>query len=562
MHLKQDPREDPITDIQIVRNTNTTVISDTARWTRLDVDLNEMEDQEQGRSPLWLYYTKDTSISKNPISSIIVKEGSGPSVAPEYTRIPVDLNDGVDGYHLFMYYSQDGPKDPITAITAKQCFTSNCYMDGWERVEKDLNKGVVVGMSVYLFYKREKAKEPVTDIVVLLNDQSTPEGYTKVDVNLNSVTLRGDDIYLWYKTSNDIKNAIQDLAIQFGPRPVTPFGWEQIPVNLNSANNGKDGFGEPTYLYIKKGYQESPTVRRLEFDQEGEFKILQIADLHFTNEKGVCRDVPSEFDCKGDDTTIEYINKLLDRELPNLVVFSGDNINAAGVSDARAAVFKFTSLVVQKKIPWLSREELVEVMRRIPYSLIEQGPAELPGVGNYIQKIYTNGTRAATHDFTLYFLDSPLQTIGDVQVNAVQKEQLEWVAQSDLEFQKQNSNPNAAIFFYAPVWEYHDEYPRLGDARESVSTPKNELSTLDYFKQAKAIKIASCGRDHVNDFCLEKEGIQLCYAGGAGVGGYGAAHMGWPRRSRIIKLSQHGQVLTTWKRLDDEKLTMIDFQTL
>lgn len=69
------------------------------------------------------------------------------------------------------------------------------------------------------------------------------------------------------------------------------------------------------------------------------------------------------------------------------------------------------------------------------------------------------------------------------------------------------------------------------------------------------------GRDHVNDFCLEKEGIQLCYAGGAGVGGYGAAHMGWPRRSRIIKLSQHGQVLTTWKRLDDEKLTMIDFQT-
>lgn len=43
----------------------------------------------------------------------------------------------------------------------------------------------------------------------------------------------------------------------------------------------------------------------------------------------------------------------------------------------------------------LSREELVEVMRRIPYSLMEQGPTELPGIGNYIQKIYTNGTRAA-----------------------------------------------------------------------------------------------------------------------------------------------------------------------
>lgn len=34
---------------------------------------------------------------------------------------------------------------------------------GWERVEKDLNKGVVVGMSVYLFYKREPKEDPVTE---------------------------------------------------------------------------------------------------------------------------------------------------------------------------------------------------------------------------------------------------------------------------------------------------------------------------------------------------------------------------------------------------------------
>ncbi|EIE79124.1 hypothetical protein RO3G_03829 [Rhizopus delemar RA 99-880] len=108
-------------------------------------------------------------------------------VSAEYKRIPVDLNSDVD---------------PITAITAKECFTSNCYLDGWERVEKDLNKGVIVGMSVYLFFKREKTKDPVTDVVVILNDQTTPEGYTKVDVNLNSITFRGDSIHLWYKTSN------------------------------------------------------------------------------------------------------------------------------------------------------------------------------------------------------------------------------------------------------------------------------------------------------------------------------------------------------------------------
>jgi hypothetical protein len=93
---------------------------------------------------------------------------------------------------------------------------------------------------------------------VILNDQTPPQGYTKVDVNLNSI-LRGDAIYLWYKTTPSnpdvLKDAVQELAIEFGKSAVTPFGWDKINVDLNSAKNGKEGFGEPTYLYIKKGHK-------------------------------------------------------------------------------------------------------------------------------------------------------------------------------------------------------------------------------------------------------------------------------------------------------------------
>jgi metallophosphoesterase superfamily enzyme len=112
-------------------------------------------------------------------------------------------------------------------------------------------------------------------------------------------------------------------------------------------------------------------------------------------------------DCDGDAATLKVIERLLEREKPNLVIFSGDNINGGGVSDSRAASFKFAEPVIKKKIPWaaifgnhddendLTREELFEVIRRMPYSLTERGPLDIPGVGNYILKVYSNATKAA-----------------------------------------------------------------------------------------------------------------------------------------------------------------------
>lgn len=91
-----------------------------------------------------------------------------------------------------------------------------------------------------------------------MNDQTPPQGYTKVDVNLNSF-LRGDRIYLYYRTtpSNpDVqRDAVQELAVEFGKYAVTPYGWTKINVDLNSSNNGKEGFGEPTFLFFKKGHK-------------------------------------------------------------------------------------------------------------------------------------------------------------------------------------------------------------------------------------------------------------------------------------------------------------------
>lgn len=114
LHIKEDPKEDPITDITIIGQNMT--IPNQSKWTKLKVDLNQMGSDKEGverPTSLWLYYTKDKSISKNPVTSIIVKQGTSPFVGAEYKRIPVDLNKDVGGFHLYMYYSQDGPKGII-----------------------------------------------------------------------------------------------------------------------------------------------------------------------------------------------------------------------------------------------------------------------------------------------------------------------------------------------------------------------------------------------------------------------------------------------------------------
>jgi hypothetical protein len=87
--------------------------------------------------------------------------------------------------------------------------------------------------------------------------------------------------------------------------------------------------------------------------------------------------------------------------------------------------------------------------------------------------------------------------------------------------------------------------------------------------EAGDVKGVFTGHDHLNDFCGELTGIQLCYAGGFGYHAYGKA--GWSRRARVVmasleKTEQGGwgavKSIKTWKRLDDEHLTTVDGQVL
>jgi len=81
-----------------------------------------------------------------------------------------------------------------------------------------------------------------------------------------------------------------------------------IPICFSAAKEGKP-----------------PQQQKLRFGKNGEFKILQIADLHYANGKTThCLDVlRSQYASCSDLNTTAFIQRIILAEKPNLIVFTG-----------------------------------------------------------------------------------------------------------------------------------------------------------------------------------------------------------------------------------------------
>ena len=81
---------------------------------------------------------------------------------------------------------------------------------------------------------------------------------------------------------------------------------------------------------------------------------MQVADLHYSVSDGTCRDTNKK-PCVGDVDTAKLIGEALDAEKPDLVVFSGDQLNGQGSSwDSKSVIAKFAAPVIDRKIPWVA----------------------------------------------------------------------------------------------------------------------------------------------------------------------------------------------------------------
>ena len=307
--------------------------------------------------------------------------------------------------------------------------------------------------------------------------------------------------------------------------------------------------------------ERSEKAMELKFNENGEFKILAIADPQDT-------DTPQR-------ETLEVMEKALDRTNPDLVVFLGDNIagwwKGVDKEQTAAAIRKVIEPVDSRGIPFaivygnhdhegladenngMTEEEAKEfqlaVYQEYPTCLAIEGE-ELTGCGNYNLLIKdSSGTKDV---FNLWLMDSnPYAEEGGY--GYVQPDQTDWYIKTSNALKEANGGTPlpSLLFQHIPVPEVYELavesksyksgyvkgasalYPNYYKASDAIvegafhegpcpaDVAHNQFET---WKQQGDIIGAFFGHDHVNDYLGKLDGIWLCAVPAAGYYSYGNNH--------------------------------------
>jgi hypothetical protein len=154
------------------------------------------------------------------------------------------------------------------------------------------------------------------------------------------------------KYKDNREKAITDVDLLYGKDAVDPRpGWtlKKVPFRGDEVLAARFTILRST----PRLKTPSPTLR---INADGKFKIVQIADTHMVTGMGVCKDA---IDAEGnplpeseaDPLTVEFMGRVLDKEQPDLVVLTGDNVHH-DVLDTQTALFKVVAPIIKRQIPW------------------------------------------------------------------------------------------------------------------------------------------------------------------------------------------------------------------
>lgn len=294
----------------------------------------------------------------------------------------------------------------------------------------------------------------------------------------------------------------------------------------------------------------------LKFSAEKKFKIVQFTDIHW---------VPGNPDSE---IAAECMNKVLDEEKPDLVIYTGDLVFG---KPAAEALDKALEPVLSRHLPFavtwgnhddeqdLTRVQLSDHIHDLPGNLTTTTEG-VSGVTNYILPLKSDdGTTDAA---VLYVFDthaySPMKQIKGY--DWIKNDQVVWYTKTSADYTARNGGkplPSLA-FFHIPVPEYNEAAQAedallIGTRKEKACAPLINTGLYAAMLNAGDVMATFVGHDHVNDYVVNWKGILLCYGrftGGNTVyndipGGNGA---------RVIELTEGERGFKTWIRLRSGKI--------
>jgi len=301
-----------------------------------------------------------------------------------------------------------------------------------------------------------------------------------------------------------------------------------------------------------------------EFDEElYTFKILQLADLHFGE---------AEFTDWGplqDEKSAGVIQKVIEKERPDLVVLSGDQLTGNDIDENATEYYSNLISILQSSqdnIKWVmifgnhddaplerkdkygniiyfgtktSREDLLKKDMSFSSSFSKRGPIDMPG-NNYFVPLYLKNVPV----LNIYLFDSG----GGVLSEKIDKSQTDWLKTVS----KKSSLPGVA-FQHIPSsvddFEFSDNC--VGQHDDSIDAITVDSEIVGELASSKVLFLG-VGHDHGNGYCCRHKynWIDVCFGRHSGYGGY--SHRDWARGARIYLLTHNGKQINweSWTRLE------------
>ena len=275
----------------------------------------------------------------------------------------------------------------------------------------------------------------------------------------------------------------------------------------------------------------------LRFDENGEFRILVLSDLHIISGGLFGR-------------VIGYIRRLLEREKPDLIILNGDNVTDSSISSEKEferSLRMLTNILEKENIYWMhvfgnhdgemsvTLEQQQAIYESFEHCLSKDPVKELTGVGNYVIPIY--GSDSDEVKFAVWGIDSNSYLSAEdrnamfsqnatgfngyegTQYDYIHFDQIEWYREvSELMESELGNKIPGLMAFHIPLQESHTAWMNregcewTGSKREPVCASPYNSGFFEVLRQRGDIKAVCNGHDHVNDYMVNYAGIKLCYA--------------------------------------------------